>query len=290
MRRIRRLEKSNYVAIISDDMKTYRFRIDPLKEFKATLHPEHMDVAINSKCLANCPYCYVSALKSGSNFDNICDKALDLWGNMPNELKPFQIALGGAGEPTMHPDLIPFMKTVRELDIYPNYTTNGMHITDDLLDATLEYSGGVAVSYHPHIKKVFHAAFDKYIKVGMRTSVHFIIGEPGSFDKGMELYEQVKDDVDHFVWLPYQEAGRAVSVDVHNEWSKLFNSDVQENYAFGALFREWLLSNKADYPIQMYTPHLFSGYILMDDSYKTIRNSSYDLTTKQGEREFVELV
>ncbi len=277
--RIRKIPEANYVAVMTEDLATVRMKLDPSKPFQSTLYPEHLDIAINSKCLANCPYCYVSAVKNGVNFDSITEKAIDLWAGMPDELKPFQIAIGGAGEPTLHPELIPFLKVVRNLDIYPNYTTNGMHLTKDLLLATQEYSGGVAVSFHPHIKKAFWKAYEEYQKY-IRTSIHFIIGEEGSFEQGMKLYELVNDTVDHFVWLPYQAVGRAKEIEVHNEWTKLFNSECKKNYAFGALFRDWLLANKPDYPLHMYTPHQFSGYIMMDDSYKTLRVSSYDLRTK----------
>ena len=68
------------------------------------------------------------------------------------EHRPYQVAIGGAGEPTLHPDFCEVLKTSRELDIMPNYTTNGMHLSDKILYATKEYCGGVAVSTHKHLK------------------------------------------------------------------------------------------------------------------------------------------
>lgn len=40
--------------------------------------------------------------------------------------KPFQIAIGSTGEPTMHPDFCEFLETVFNTGVVPNYTTNGL--------------------------------------------------------------------------------------------------------------------------------------------------------------------
>ena len=145
---------ANYRAVFFNG-KTIRQRIDISKPITTPQYAEIEDVGINTACLANCSYCYTNALKNGINFENIVEKAEQVWGvREPND-RPFQIAIGASGESTMHPDWVPFVKKVNELGIVPNYTTNGMHLTDDILKATEEYCGGVAVSYHPHIAKVF---------------------------------------------------------------------------------------------------------------------------------------
>lgn len=178
--RVRVDEKSNYKAVFFDNGKTIRMNIDPLKSIKTPQHPEIEDVAINSKCEAGCRYCYVSAVKSGSNFENIIDKAKEVWGSLEMNQRPFQIAIGGAGESTLHPQWIDFVKTVRELGILPNYTTNGMHLTDEILDATEKYCGGVAVSWHPHIEKFFHSSIEKYSKINTKLNTHIIVGDDKS--------------------------------------------------------------------------------------------------------------
>jgi sulfatase maturation enzyme AslB (radical SAM superfamily) len=57
--RIRTDVKANYKAIFFD-YKTVRMRIDNTKPITVPKHPEIEDVAINSKCLANCSYCYIN--------------------------------------------------------------------------------------------------------------------------------------------------------------------------------------------------------------------------------------
>lgn len=73
--RVRVDEKSNYKAVFFDNGKTIRMNIDPLKSIKTPQHPEIEDVAINSKCLANC---FVSGTKvlTSSGYVNIEDITL----------------------------------------------------------------------------------------------------------------------------------------------------------------------------------------------------------------------
>ena len=283
--RIRTDVKANYKAIFFD-YKTVRMRIDSSKPITVPKHPEIEDVAINSKCLANCSYCYTEALKTGNNFDNIVEKADAVWGSLNLEDRPFQIAIGGAGESTMHPDWIPFVKRVSELGIVPNYTTNGMHLSPEILEATEKYCGGVALSYHPHIKKVFNEAINKLKTIDTKLNLHIIIGDMTSLYDLQSIYETYKDDIDYFVVLPYQASGRAKEIDTSEAWTNLFLwieqlSDKRKNqFAFGALFYEYLLQNKPGFEINVYEPEIYSGYRLMDNSYETLRKSSYDLRPK----------
>lgn len=269
--------QGDYKAFFTDSYKTLRFT----KAIPKT--PELLDVAINDKCLANCSYCYTSATKSGSNFDNICDKAQLIWGSMELNDRPFQIAIGGAGEPTMHPDFPEFVKTVRELGIVPNYTTNGMHLSEEVLNATEAYCGGVALSWHPHIEKVFHAAVAKLKPLKTKLNVHIIIGTKQSLIDLKELYNQYKDVFDYFVILPYQAVGRASEMDVKFtwleafEWIKTVNS---KQFAFGALFYDFLKLNDVGLEMSIYNPDVYSGYILLNNNYNKIYKSSYELTEK----------
>lgn len=243
-------------------------------------------MASNSKCLANCSYCYTNAKKTGINFDNIIVKATEVWGELDENLRPFQIAIGGAGEPTLHPDFGEFVKCVKSLGILPNYTTNGMHIDDKIKYVTEKYCGGVAVSFHPHIEKIFHKAINEYSEIKTRLNTHVIVGEPGSLKTLQLLFDKYPHLIEYFVVLPYQAVGRAVYANVDNEWKDTFkwieslDKISQAKFAFGALFYPWLLQNKVNLPIDIYEPEIYSGYRLMNDTYHILRKSSYDLTPK----------
>ena len=273
---------ANYKALFFNG-KTLRFKLDPNKEFNTPKTPELEDVAINTKCLANCPYCYVSAVKNGVNYEGIINKANKVWGSLDENERPFQIAIGGAGEPTMHPDFGAFVKRVNELGITPNYTTNGMHLSDDVLEHTKKYCGGVSLSYHPHIKKVFHNAIDKLKNLGVKFNLHIIVGDDGSLDELKLLYAQYKDIVDYFVVLPYQSVGRGKEIDVKNEWLNAFEwieSIDSKKFAFGALYYEFLKENDVNLEMSIYEPEIFSGYRKLDGNYKVLYKSSYDETEK----------
>ena len=274
---------SNYKSIFVNG-KTFRMRINPLLPILSPQFAEIEDVAINTKCYANCDYCYVSALKSGINFDNIVEKAYQTWGLVEQNNRPFQIAIGGAGEPTLHPDFVDFVKSVNELGIMPNYTTNGMHLSTDILEATEKYCGGVALSYHPHLKSVFEKSIKKLSNIKTRLNIHIILGTEDSFKDVIDIYNRYCDIVDYFVILPYQVSGRAKQIDVNKVWLDFFDylpSINKEKFAFGALFYDWLLKNDLKIKIDIYEPEMYSGYRMMNESYNILRVSSYNPNPKK---------
>lgn len=145
----------NYNAIWCN-LKTIR-----LGEGKALALPptesEFYDVGINTKCNAECPFCYVSASGKGINYPNICEtwkKWMDtFWEKHGNNVtltnKPFQIAIGSSGEATIHPEFCEFLETVYNTGVVPNYTTNGivlaawcnpLSINYELANKILEYT------------------------------------------------------------------------------------------------------------------------------------------------------
>ena len=282
MIKIRQDISANYKSIFFEG-KTIRMRLNNTKPILTPTTPEIEDVAINSKCFANCSYCYTSATKEGANFTNIVDKAHLVWGSLPENQRPFQIAIGGAGESTIHPDWVNFVKEVKSLDIMPNYTTNGMHLSKEILKATEDYCGGVAVSYHPHIPLVFAKALQTLSEIKTRLNVHVILGDAESFDALQSIYYTYADILDYIVVLPYQAAGRGKAIETKQVWLDAFewiNTVESSKFAFGALFYNFLLENNIALNMSIYEPEIYSGYRMMDDSFNLLRTSSYDLTTK----------
>jgi len=277
-----RTNGNNYKAIFTNSYKT--LRLGP----GVPDTPELEDVAINNKCLANCPYCYTNAMKSGVNFTNISEKAWEVWGLLEEGRRPFQIAIGGAGEPTMHPNFISFLEDVRHLGIVPNFTTNGMHLTDAILDASERLCGGIALSWHPHIKKTFHAAVERLNGLKTKLNFHVILGTTESFEDLQRLSLKYLHLVDYMVILPYQAVGRGVPIkELTDVWDKTFewisNMDVlsQQKFAFGALFYDYFIAHPPKFDLSLYNPDIYSGYRILDDEqYKTVYKSSYDFTPK----------
>jgi hypothetical protein len=50
-----------------------------------------------------------------------------------------------------------------------------MHLTQEILEATKKYSGGVAVSCHPHLDKIWKKAVDSYYQNKIKLNLHIII-------------------------------------------------------------------------------------------------------------------
>jgi hypothetical protein len=229
--------------------------------------------------------CYVNALKSGKQHSNVVEKLLDLYENEPLNNRPFQVAWGGEGEPTSHPDFPAILETCAALQILPNYTTNGLHLTDKILQATKTYCGGVAVSCHAHLEKVWRKAAQTLVQQDVKTCLHIIVGEEGSAQRFWDIYNST-DSILYYVALPYQATGRAKAIETEREWHKFFKmlgESKVTNVALGALFYEFLgkypqYALSAGYSI--YEPELFSGYRIFDENYKVLRKSSYNLDPK----------
>lgn len=132
--------------------------------------PELVDCKITDMCDNGCTYCYMKSGEDGKHcsVEDYC-KLLEQWARLGVQ----QVALGG-GEPTMHPHFIPIVTLTRKADVVPNYSTNGRHLTKEILDVSRDYCGAVAVSWHnpPEVPAVH-----KLIEHGVKTNIHYILSE-----------------------------------------------------------------------------------------------------------------
>ena len=286
--KIREFKEQNYRALFNKRSgQTLRIALDPSKPIGSLQYPELLDVSFGTKCFANCSFCYTSAIKNGVNYSNLVNKIESWFGVMTENQRPFQVAIGGGGEPTLHPEFCEAVKKFKELGIMPNYTTNAMHLSPEVIQATVDYCGGVAISCHPHLEKIWKNGVKTLTDAKIRTNLHIIVGEPGSTDKFWEIYNEFNGLVEYFVLLPYQSAGRAENIETTEEWTKLFDTlllNHPPNIAFGALFYPFILENKEKYEsfdISLYEPEIMSGYLMMEDGEMQIRRSSYDLRIKE---------
>lgn len=108
--------------------------------------PETVDVQINNWCDFGCPYCYQDSTVSQKDRMSP-DMLRNILGSF--EHVPYQVAIGG-GEPAAHPEFIEILRTCREMGTVPNYTTAGHIWRGDVIEATNQYCGGVAITYHRH--------------------------------------------------------------------------------------------------------------------------------------------
>lgn len=105
--------------------------------------PELCDISITDRCGFGCDFCYQdSRPQRNHGHKDLVETILKGFDTVP-----YQIAIGG-GEPTTHPDFPYILRKARELGTVPNYTTNGAKLTPEVVEATNEVCGGVAMTYH----------------------------------------------------------------------------------------------------------------------------------------------
>ena len=144
--------------------------------------PELCDISITDKCSFGCSYCYQDSKPNRKHGrKDLVETVLKGF-----ETVPYQIAIGG-GEPTQHPDFPYILRKARELGTVPNYTTAGFKMTPEIVAATNEVCGGVAMTYHSfkglnwfkeHYKKLrdqlkvklnIHLIADKNVAMNLRA-------------------------------------------------------------------------------------------------------------------------
>ena len=78
---------------------------------------ESMDVKITNQCDMGCPFCHENSTINGKHGDILNEKFI-------NTLHPYQEVAIGGGDVTSHPDLIPFLRKLKERKIIANITVN----------------------------------------------------------------------------------------------------------------------------------------------------------------------
>lgn len=289
MIKTRREEEANYRAVWCNG-KTLRFAIDPSKPITELKYPEFYDIKVTGNCEGKCPYCYMDS-KPDEHYTQILEKTYEFFTNMPAEHLPFQVALGG-GEPTSHPDFIDLLQLLKkDFDICPNYTTNGMwtdpsiqYLYNDkehqVLQATKDYCGGVAISCHPHLKPYWEKAAWAYWHHEIKLNFHIIISDKASIDEFLEIYKEWNNKVDYFVLLPYGNQGRAPHKDIDWDYLVTMLPEKQNQIAFGANFYPYLLKGGHNIKISLYEPEIMSKFLDLKDM--SIYPSSFNLTKTEN--------
>lgn len=281
--KIREFKDKNYKAIYMNG-KTMRIAIDNKKPILELDYPEFLDVKLTEHCNGQCPYCYMSSNPTDNHYDNVIQKIQNYFGKLDSNQKPFQVAIGG-GEPTSSPDFSEALKTFYDMNICPNYTTNGMWIQDkekidEILNSTKKYCGGIAISCHPHLKTYWQESLNLYYKNDIKINLHIIISDKQSIDDFIDIFNKYEKMVDYFVLLPLIPQGRAKETKL--EWDYFIeNLPNTTKIAFGAKFYEYLKSSKdfsKKLDISLYEPEILSKFLDLKDM--SIYNSSFSMTKK----------
>jgi radical SAM protein with 4Fe4S-binding SPASM domain len=133
--------------------------------------PELLDFSITNYCERECQFCYRHSNQQGKN---IYLKEAELVIDQAQSAGVLQIALGG-GNPNQHPQFVEILKMIREHNIVPSYTSNGMGLTEEILTATKECCGAMALSVYPPISDSFIEKIQVIVSMGIKLNLHIIL-------------------------------------------------------------------------------------------------------------------
>jgi len=174
--------------------------------------PELLDISITNWCDKYCETCYRCSDESGEHM-SLADYKIVM--GQAKAMHAAQVALGG-GNPNQHPDFVEILRLTRErFGIVPSYTTNGRGLTEDILDASLQYCGAVAVSAHPPFDDMIRG-LDLLERHEIRTNIHFVL-DCESIDTAIAWLENPPDflnGLNAIVFLNYKPIGRSTSPDL----------------------------------------------------------------------------
>lgn len=135
--------------------------------------PELIDLSITSYCQKECSFCYRGA--NSNTYKHLSMKEVRSVIEQAAKCGTLQIALGG-GNPNQHPEFVEILRLIRENGIVPSYTTNGDGLTDEVLQATAEYCGSMAVSiYPPFVESFYRQLIIDIASFGIKVNLHAIL-------------------------------------------------------------------------------------------------------------------
>ena len=162
-------QNGNYeVRIYEDGTKIRENDLD----FLEADFPESMDCKITNRCPMGCPMCHEQSTPNGDHGDIMHAKFID-------KLRAgTEMAIGG-GAVTSHPDLVPFLKKLKDIGVIPSITVHqkefigNFNLIDMLVKEKLIYGLGISFSS-------FDDEFwNKVIKNNPNVVVHLIAGIHG---------------------------------------------------------------------------------------------------------------
>lgn len=161
MSNIKTYQNGNYMVSIDLDNGT-KTRENDLNYFKADF-PECCDYKITNCCpFGNCQFCHENSTPTGKHGDILGEQGLKV---LESFHEYTELAIGG-GDPLSHPDLIPFLRKCKELNLIPNMTVHqfafmkNQELIEQLVKEKLIY--GIGVSLVDPLQPQFLKTISKY--------------------------------------------------------------------------------------------------------------------------------
>ena len=150
---------------------------DDIDPFKTEL-PLLIDVGIMGSCLNSCSFCYQGRVDEPhmtlENFKSIIDQV---------KHHVNQVALGGRGDPNLHPQFKEIVEYSRNNGVIPNYTTSGANLSHEQVEIS-KMCGAVAVS--DYRLPCTYEALERLMNAKIKTNIHLIFSRP-NFDRSMKI-------------------------------------------------------------------------------------------------------
>jgi hypothetical protein len=172
--------------------------------------PAILDLEISSGfCKASCEFCYKS---NGVQHSQVENMSFDLFKSILDKMDRrilTQIAFGIC-DIDSNPDMWKMFSYCRINDIIPNYTCNGLDITEEIAEKTKKYCGAVAVSLVEQ-ESSFNA-IKKFTDAGMtQVNIHYLLAKE-TFDRAFEIMDCIVADprlakLNAIVFLQYKPKG-----------------------------------------------------------------------------------
>lgn len=225
-------KNGNYIVAL-DTVHGTKIRYNDLTFFKAD-RPENMDICITRYCEYGCPYCHENATVNGKHGDIMNSKFIDT-------LPEWTEAAVGGGRVTSHPDLVPFLRKLKERHIIANITVqqtefmSHLSFLRELVNQKLIYGLGISL-INP-----YEEGFIEAVKTFPNAVIHVINGVVtlaqlsalGCKDLKILIlgYKEVrrgvayKADVDHLVELRKNRLYASLPFIAEHNWFKTISFD-----------------------------------------------------------------
>ncbi|MBQ8298414.1 MAG: radical SAM protein [Clostridia bacterium] len=205
-------KNGNYNVTIFDDGTKIR---ENKEDYFEADFPECMDIKITNFCDMGCKYCHENSSVKGEHGDILNAEFIDT-------LRPFtELAIGG-GNPLSHPDLMEFLKKLKEKKIIANMTVNQTHfqlhqnVINDLIRTENDLIKGLGISLTNPSDE-----FIEQVKQYPNAVIHVIAGVVT-----LEQLEKLSDNGLKILILGYKEFRRGE--EYYQEHSDTVNKNIED--------------------------------------------------------------
>ena len=194
MDNIKTYQNGNYMVSI-DLANGTKTRENDFDFFKADF-PECCDYKITNNCAQGCSFCHENSTSNGKHGDILGEQGIKV---LESFHEYTELAIGG-GDPLSHPDLIPFFRKCKELNLIPNMTVHqfafmkNQELIEQLVNEKLIY--GIGVSLVDPLQPQFLKTVSKYPNLVLHviTSFRYVYeGETYAFEKEDETWYYADD-------------------------------------------------------------------------------------------------